>query len=104
MSRQRHAHCACIGEPCSASWQNRQGLCKFVINSSCNCLTLFVTLGTGFAARLAHDSREVFGEIRNLTDKEYISLFSVKYVAAADAAILTPGEPRSAYVGVKLRF
>lgn len=57
-------------------------------------------LRTGFA----RDSWEVFGEIRNLTDKKYISLFSVKDVAAPNAAILTPGEPRSAYVGVKLKF
>lgn len=47
---------------------------------------------------------EVFGEIRNLTDEDYIAMFSVRDSAGPTDAILTPGEPRSAYVGVKLRF
>lgn len=46
----------------------------------------------------------VFAELRNLTDEEYISMFSVRDTAAEDAAILTPGAPLSAYVGTRFRF
>lgn len=58
----------------------------------------------GLRAGLARKTWEVFAEVRNLADKDYISQFSVKDSAAANAAILTPGEPRSAYAGVRLRF
>lgn len=60
----------------------------------------------GLRVGLTRNRWEVYGELRNLTDREYISLFSVKDVARADGgdAILSPGEPRSAYVGVRLRF
>ncbi|WP_137919028.1 TonB-dependent receptor [Hydrogenophaga sp. 2FB] len=47
---------------------------------------------------------EVFAEARNLADKKYVSQFSVRNVAAPNAAILTPGEPRSLYVGARLKF
>ena len=47
---------------------------------------------------------EVFVDARNLSDKAYVSQFSVKDVAAAGARILTPGENRSVYVGVRLKF
>lgn len=57
-------------------------------------------LRTGFTAT----TWEVYAELRNLTDKEYISMFTVKDVAQADDAILNPGEPRSAYLGVKMQF
>jgi iron complex outermembrane receptor protein len=57
-------------------------------------------LRTGFAAQ----TWEIYAELRNLADKEYISVFTVKDVAQADDAILNPGEPRSAYVGVKLQL
>lgn len=57
-------------------------------------------LRTGFS----REAWELWGEIRNITDENYISLFSVKDVAASDAAILTPGEPRSIYVGVRFEF
>lgn len=57
-------------------------------------------LRTGFT----HDDWEVYGEVRNLTDKKYVSLFSVRDTAAPNAAILQAGEPRSVYVGVKLEF
>lgn len=58
----------------------------------------------GLRAGLARKRWEVYGEVRNLADKDYIALFSVKDVAAPDAAILSPGEPRSVYVGARLRF
>ena len=47
---------------------------------------------------------EVFAEARNLGDRKYVSQFSVRDQAAANAAILTPGEPRSLYVGARLKF
>ncbi|MCW5655418.1 TonB-dependent receptor [Hydrogenophaga sp.] len=47
---------------------------------------------------------EVFAEARNLANKNHVALFSVRDVAAANAAILTPGEPRSLYVGARMKF
>lgn len=47
---------------------------------------------------------EVFGEARNLGNKNYVSQFSVRDTAAANAAILNPGEPRSLYVGARMKF
>jgi iron complex outermembrane receptor protein len=58
----------------------------------------------GLRAGLEHKDWEVFGEIRNLADKKYIARHSVRDVAASDAGILSPGEPRSVYVGVRTRF
>jgi iron complex outermembrane recepter protein len=58
----------------------------------------------GLRAGLAGKQWEVYAEARNLADKKYVSLFSVRDAAAADAAILTPGEPRSVYVGARLKF
>ena len=47
---------------------------------------------------------EVFAEARNLANKNHVSQFSVRDVAAANAAILSPGEPRSLYVGARFKF
>ncbi len=58
----------------------------------------------GLRAGITHKQWEVYAEARNLGDKSYVSLFSVKDVAAANAAILTPGEPRSVYLGARLKF
>ena len=58
----------------------------------------------GLRAGIGRKQWEVFGELRNLTDKEYVSLFSVRDTADAGDAILSPGEPRSAYVGVRYRY
>jgi iron complex outermembrane receptor protein len=46
----------------------------------------------------------VFGELRNLTDEDYVSVLTVKDRAATGDAILTPGESRSVYVGARLKF
>lgn len=54
----------------------------------------------GFAA----PDWEVHVEARNLGGRRYASQLSVRDVAAADAAVLTPGESRSAYVGLRLKF
>ncbi len=58
----------------------------------------------GLRAGFTREDWEVYGEIRNLTDKTYVAFNSVVDEAAPDAAILNPGEPRSAYVGVRLQF
>ena len=47
---------------------------------------------------------EVFGEVRNLLDREYVGVFSVLDRASAGSAILQAGEPRSVYAGLRLRF
>lgn len=47
---------------------------------------------------------EVFGEVRNLLDEEYVGVFSVLDRASAGSAILQAGEPRSVYAGVRLRW
>ncbi|MFG6430420.1 TonB-dependent receptor family protein [Roseateles sp. LYH14W] len=58
----------------------------------------------GLRAGLSGQRWEVYAEARNLADKAYVSLFSVQDKAAANAAILSPGEPRSFYVGARLKF
>ncbi len=58
----------------------------------------------GLRAGFTTKQWELYADVRNLTDKNYVSLFSVQDTAAADAAILTPGEPRSVYVGARLKF
>ncbi|WP_102794615.1 TonB-dependent receptor family protein [Bowmanella denitrificans] len=49
-------------------------------------------------------SWEIFAELRNLTDRAYVSLVSVRNQASADAAILQAGEPRSFYAGFRMGF
>ena len=58
----------------------------------------------GLKAGWENESFRVFAEIRNLFDRDHIATHSVQSTAAADAAILYPGEPRSAYVGVEYRY
>ena len=47
---------------------------------------------------------EVFTELRNALDKEYVATLSVQNKAAPDAQILNPGTPRSAYIGVRVQL
>lgn len=47
---------------------------------------------------------EVFAELKNLTDEEYVSTLSVLNDANAGSAILYPGAPRSAYVGFRVLY
>lgn len=54
----------------------------------------------GFSAR----QWEVFGEVRNVFDKEYIAAVNVFNVAGPDARLLYPGEPLSAYIGARFSF
>lgn len=58
----------------------------------------------GLRTGYSQENWELWAEMRNITDKNYVSLFSVKDIAAPDAAILTPGEPRAIYVGLRLQF
>ncbi len=54
----------------------------------------------GFAAR----QWELFGEVRNLFDEEYIAAVNVFNVAAPGAQALYPGSPLSAFVGTRFSF
>lgn len=47
---------------------------------------------------------EVFAELRNLTDEDYIATVGVRDRAAADADVLFPGAPLSAFVGMRASF
>lgn len=58
----------------------------------------------GLRAGFARESWEVYAEARNLTDKQYVSVHGVRNMAAPDDTILQAGEPRSVYVGARLRF
>lgn len=58
----------------------------------------------GFRGGFTRDKWEVFGELRNALDKEYVATLSVLNEAAPDSAILNPGAPRSAYVGVRVQL
>ncbi|KAF1687393.1 TonB-dependent receptor [Pseudoxanthomonas broegbernensis] len=46
----------------------------------------------------------VFGEVRNLLDEDCVGVLTVRDRAGIDDALLQAGEPRSAYVGVRVRF
>ncbi|MGE4242850.1 TonB-dependent receptor family protein [Ramlibacter sp.] len=58
----------------------------------------------GLRAGYTRKHWEVYGELRNAGDRKYVSYFSVRDVAAANAAILNPGAPRSLHVGARLKF
>jgi iron complex outermembrane receptor protein len=57
-------------------------------------------LRAGFSGR----RWEVFGEVRNIFDVDYIATVSVLNVAAVDARVLYPGAPLSAYTGMRFSF
>ncbi len=58
----------------------------------------------GLRAGLSGRRWEVFGEVRNLFDTDYIATVSVLNVAAADARVLNPGQPLSVYTGLRFSF
>lgn len=58
----------------------------------------------GLRAGYAAKGWELYGEVRNLGDKDFIARHSVGAVSAPNAAILSPGEPRSVYLGARMRF
>ncbi len=47
---------------------------------------------------------ELFGEVRNLFDEDYIATVSVLNVASPSAAVLYPGSPLSAFVGLRYSY
>lgn len=47
---------------------------------------------------------EVFAQVENMLDTDYVSTLSVRDIAAADAQILNPGAPLSFYAGALVRF
>ncbi|MGB3394039.1 MAG: TonB-dependent receptor [Stenotrophomonas sp.] len=46
----------------------------------------------------------LFGEVRNLLDRRYVGLLTVRNRASGNDALLQAGEPRSLYAGVRYRF
>jgi iron complex outermembrane receptor protein len=46
----------------------------------------------------------VYADIGNVLDTEYVTTHYVRNVAANDAAILFPGSPRSVFIGLERRF
>jgi iron complex outermembrane recepter protein len=58
----------------------------------------------GLRAGMSGRRWELFGEIRNLFDVDYIATLSVLNVAPANARVLYPGAPVSAYTGVRFSF
>lgn len=58
----------------------------------------------GLRAGIERQRWSVFGEVRNLLDKEYVGVLTVKDRAGADDALLQAGAPRSVSVGVRYQF
>jgi iron complex outermembrane receptor protein len=58
----------------------------------------------GLRGGYARETCELFGEVRNLLDENYIATLSVLNVASPDARVLYPGAPVSAYVGLRMEF
>jgi iron complex outermembrane receptor protein len=58
----------------------------------------------GLRAGWTGDRWRVFADLRNLADEKYVATHSVRNVAAPDAPVLNPGEPRSAYLGIEMKF
>jgi iron complex outermembrane receptor protein len=58
----------------------------------------------GLRAGWSQDRWNVFADLVNATDKRYVSVISVRDIAAAGDEILNPGSPRSLYVGMQGRF
>jgi iron complex outermembrane receptor protein len=56
--------------------------------------------------RTGYDAKtwEVFAELKNLTDEDYVSTLSVLDSANANSAILYPGAPLSVYAGIRMQF
>ncbi len=58
----------------------------------------------GLRAGYAGERWDVFAELRNLTNRKYVAIFSVRDLAGANDAILQPGAPRGLQVGMRLHF
>jgi iron complex outermembrane receptor protein len=58
----------------------------------------------GLRAGIERQRWSVFGEVRNLLDKEYVGVLTVKDRAGADDALLQAGAPRSVNFGIRYQF
>ncbi|KGM07489.1 TonB-dependent receptor [Methylophaga thiooxydans] len=71
----------------------------FVNSYKVDSYTLF-----GLKSGWSNKNFRVFGEVRNLFERDYIASHSVRAVAAETDAILSPGAPLSAYVGIEYKL
>jgi iron complex outermembrane receptor protein len=58
----------------------------------------------GIRAGWSDDRWTVYADLRNALDEAYVANHSVRNVAGPTDAILNPGEPASAYIGIARRF
>ncbi len=58
----------------------------------------------GFVTGWSNDMVSAYVEVRNVLDEEYVATHGVRDRAAANAEILNPGAPLSAFAGLELRF
>lgn len=58
----------------------------------------------GLRVGVERERWSLYGEVRNLLDEAYVGQLAVRDRAGAGDALLQAGEPRSAYIGLRLRF
>jgi outer membrane receptor protein involved in Fe transport len=58
----------------------------------------------GLRAGLSNSRWELFGEVRNLFDTDYIATLSVLNQAAADSRVLYRGAQRLLYIGARFSY
>jgi iron complex outermembrane recepter protein len=58
----------------------------------------------GFRGGWSNDTWSVYADFVNVLDESYVATHSVRNLASANDAILHPGEPLSAYVGIRRQF
>jgi iron complex outermembrane receptor protein len=58
----------------------------------------------GLRAGYSRGKWEIYGDARNLSNKEYVGVFSVKDQFRPENSLFQPGEPRSVYLGVKIQL
>jgi iron complex outermembrane receptor protein len=58
----------------------------------------------GLRAGFTSSRWELFAEVRNLFDEDYIATVSVLHIAGPNSRVLYPGAPISAYTGVRVGF
>jgi iron complex outermembrane receptor protein len=58
----------------------------------------------GLRGGWSSDDWDIYADLGNLSDENYVANHSVRNVAGVDDAILNPGAPRSVFIGVQHRF
>jgi iron complex outermembrane receptor protein len=58
----------------------------------------------GFRLGVNREAWQVYLDIRNITDEDYVSVHSVVDTVSANSTIFNSGEPSSAYAGFVFRF